>query len=237
MILQIGLENNMDGRSVAWALDFPGCFSDGKDGSAALLGVPQAFIKHLDWADRHAPNSWLSKIGNFDVRLVETFDCTFINPATYELVGEDGIEIDAWFRHDWKPLSMQEARRGQQLLEWSRADLLTAVVGLSAAQLDAVYPGERWSIRGVLEHISLGEWYYLNSLDLVSDLPVSQLPPDPLARLEVVRKALTTRLPNLAGSRQVVGKAGEFWSPRKLLRRALWHELDHIGHIYKLLLF
>ena len=28
---------------------------------------------------------------------------------------------------------------------------------------------------------------------------------------------------------------GEIWSPRKLLRRALWHELDHIGHIYKLL--
>jgi hypothetical protein len=28
---------------------------------------------------------------------------------------------------------------------------------------------------------------------------------------------------------------GEFWSPRKALRRALWHERDHIDHINKLI--
>ena len=27
---------------------------------------------------------------------------------------------------------------------------------------------------------------------------------------------------------------GEFWSPRKLLRRAVWHERDHTVHIRKL---
>ncbi len=33
---------------------------------------------------------------------------------------------------------------------------------------------------------------------------------------------------------RVVEKQGEFWSPRKLLRRAIWHELDHVGHIANL---
>jgi hypothetical protein len=33
----------------------------------------------------------------------------------------------------------------------------------------------------------------------------------------------------------VVGQDGELWSPRKLLRRALWHEMDHIKHIQKLI--
>jgi hypothetical protein len=32
-----------------------------------------------------------------------------------------------------------------------------------------------------------------------------------------------------------MGTDGEFWSPRKLLRRAVWHERDHTGHIRKLL--
>jgi len=34
---------------------------------------------------------------------------------------------------------------------------------------------------------------------------------------------------------QVVGLDGEFWSPRKLLRRTVWHERDHVDHIRKLI--
>lgn len=29
------------------------------------------------------------------------------------------------------------------------------------------------------------------------------------------------------------GVEGEFWSPRKLLRRAVWHARDHTAHIRK----
>jgi len=50
-----------------------------------------------------------------------------------------------------------------------------------------------------------------------------------------VRANLLEILPGLAGSSRVVGVSGEFWSPRKLLRRAVWHEYDHIAHIRKLL--
>lgn len=32
-----------------------------------------------------------------------------------------------------------------------------------------------------------------------------------------------------------VGIDGEFWSPRKMLRRAVWHERDHTFHIDKLI--
>jgi hypothetical protein len=47
----------------------------------------------------------------------------------------------------------------------------------------------------------------------------------------VVRQRLIASLPELVGSTQVVGTGGEFWSPRKVVRRAIWHELDHIRHI------
>ncbi len=37
------------------------------------------------------------------------------------------------------------------------------------------------------------------------------------------------------GVNQVAGLDGELWSPRKVLRRTLWHERDHTGHIRKLI--
>jgi hypothetical protein len=54
-------------------------------------------------------------------------------------------------------------------------------------------------------------------------------------RLAQVREQLNQVIPALKGHGRVLGKEGEFWSPRKLLRRALWHEIDHRQHILKLL--
>jgi hypothetical protein len=42
-------------------------------------------------------------------------------------------------------------------------------------------------------------------------------------------------LPALKAVNRVAGMDGELWSPRKVLRRALWHERDHMEHIRKLL--
>ena len=66
--------------------------------------------------------------------------------------------------------------------------------------------------------------------------PQRELPEDCLEALADTRSRLMAALPRLAGVIQVVEKDGETFSPRKLLRRALWHERDHILHIYKLLL-
>jgi hypothetical protein len=63
------------------------------------------------------------------------------------------------------------------------------------------------------------------------------IPEDPFERLKKVRANLVDVLPSLAGSRQVVGVDGEFWSPRKLLRRSAWHMRDHTVHIRKLVKF
>ena len=60
------------------------------------------------------------------------------------------------------------------------------------------------------------------------------LPEDVLERLAAVRARLLHVLPDLEGLDLVVGRNGEFWSPRKLIRRALWHERDHTDHILKL---
>ena len=258
MILKIGLDTGSPDGSIAWALEHPGCFAKGKDGSEALLNMPRAFIHYCEWVERHNPGSWLAGVTDFDVRLVETFECfsitkDFERVETQDIASpaqpnqnigpgniasrpprDDLYEIGSFFLHDWKPLTAEDVRRGLLLLEWSRADLLAIVSGLTAGQRTREHPGERWSIDGILKHVGSAEWWYMSNIGMAG-IQRAQVSPDPDERLAQVRARLRALLPELVGLNKVVGLEGELWSPRKVLRRALWHELDHIGHIAKLI--
>ena len=94
------------------------------------------------------------------------------------------------------------------------------------------HPGERWSIAGIVKHVGGAEWWYLDRLGLA--FPRDEVPADPFERIAAVRAHLIKVLPDLVGWQQVVGVDGELWSPRKLLRRACWHERDHNDHILRL---
>ena len=229
MLIRTGVENNMEGRSIAWALEHPGCFAYGADGEAALEALPAAWCSYIAWIGRHTSQSWLPD-EPAEVRLEEAWDGYTIDEQFER--AEQGYEVNAWFLHDWKPLTQPEIEHGLLILSWSRADLLATVSGLSREKLEQTYPGERWSIAGILKHIGGADWWYLDRLGLA--FPRAEVPDDPFQRLEKVRSHLYQVLPTLAGSTQVVGNYGEFWSPRKLLRRAIWHELDHLAHIRKL---
>jgi hypothetical protein len=141
--------------------------------------------------------------------------------------------VESFFPYDWKPLTTPEIKRALSMLAWSRDDLLNPVLRLSQEKRDAEYPGERWSINGILGHIGGAEWWYLDRLGLA--FPREQMPEEPQARLEKVHDYFSSTLPKLDGVKKVVGVEGEFWSPRKVLRRALWHERDHADHIRKLI--
>jgi len=230
--IKIGMENNYEGRSLTWMLDFPGCFSYGAEGSEAILRAPQALLRYKEWVDSHLPDSWMRDLGDFDIHLEESFDDFTIN-SEYDLA-QEGYEVNAWFRHDWKPLTAEDIRRGLLLLQWSREDLLELAAGLDPAQLACKLENERWSISGVLRHVANAELWYLDRLGL-ADRSQQDLPEDFHERLFLVRQRLNSVLPSLEGMQKVVGVEGEFWSPRKLLRRAAWHEIDHIDHIFKLI--
>ena len=232
MIFRIGIENNVQGRSLAYVLEHPGCFAYGEDSQSLLVALPDAIANYSDWiANRCVSESWLDlSQGEIELYLEETWDVYSIDenfdPA------ENGYEVDAWFRHDWKPLTKQEIDHGLQILDWSRADLLACIAGLSPVELSLPHPGERWNIDGILRHVAKAEWWYLDRLGL--SIPWEEMPEETPARLERSRKRLLEVLPTLIGLKKVVGIDGEFWSPRKLLRRAAWHERDHTQHIIKL---
>jgi len=230
MFYRIGIENNVEGRSLAWALDFPGCFAYEATSELALSTMPDAITEYSEWiAVRNGGKSWLDTA---DIGLAheESWDVYTIDEA-FEPARE-GYEVNAWFRHDWKPLMAQEVEQALLVLAWSRADLLDAVYGLNSEQLSNKLPGERWSIEGILRHVGGAEWWYLDRLGLA--FPKADLPGPALERLEITRACLVNILPTLVGVQQVVGVQGELWSPRKILRRAAWHERDHVTHIHKL---
>lgn len=232
MRIHIGVEQYPAGRSIAWVYDYPGCFANGAESAEAIIRSPQALLKYKEWIDSHIADSWLKDLGDFDIHLDEAFEVYTIDDH-YNLARE-GIEINAWFRHDWQVLVEEDIRRGQLVLQWSRADLLELVAHLTPAQLDQRFEGERWNILGVLKHVANAEHWYLDRLSLAhTEKP--NLPADAFERLLVVREQMNRILPGLANVKNVRGVEGEIWSPRKLLRRAAWHEIDHIEHLFKLI--
>lgn len=234
MLFRVGVENNFEGRSIAWALEHPGCFAYGTHGEAATVNLEGALDKYAGWILQHEPRTWLSFTPEeVEIVMDGTWDVYYINDELDKVSEADGYSVDSFFPYDWKPLTTVEIERALKMLEWSRADLLKTLTGLSDEKRNAVYMGERWSINGILGHVAGAEWWYMDRLGLA--FPRAEVPEEPLHRLEKVRKHFNAVLFRLAGVKKVLGVDGEFWSPRKILRRALWHERDHIEHIRKLI--
>ena len=197
------------------------------------MNFPQAAREYAAWIASHG-DSWLDD----EVKSVveETFDAYFIDPAFDRTEpGRDTYMVESFFLHDWKPLVPHEIERALKLLAWSREDLLGLIQGLGPEKLRRTYPGERWDINGILKHIGGAEWWYQERIGYPFPEREDNIPADPFERLAVVREHLTSLLPRLDGVNKVVGLDGEIWSPRNVLRRALWHERDHTEHIRKLL--
>lgn len=229
MNLRTGLETENDGRAIAWALEYPGCYAYGPDGAEALASLPEAYAAYAAWVKTHGSPD-LAPDQPVEVAVEEIFRCYTVNEG-FELAAE-GYGVESFFLYEWKPLTAVEVEGAARLLAWSRTDLLAAAAGLDEAALNAPIPGERWPLGGILRHVGGAEWWYLDRLGLA--FPQAELSKETFARLEQVRRRFEEILPDLAGRAQVVGLEGELWSPRKLIRRALWHERDHTGHILKL---
>lgn len=231
-LIKVAVENNFEGRSLAWVLDHPGCFAYGSNETEALIRVPQALVAYKSWLDGYTENSWLKNLADFDIRLVEVFEDHFLDEQYQP--AKEGQGVGAWFHHDWLPLKSEEIERALLVLNWAHQDLYELTVNLDSPMLDQTRPQEHWSIRGILLHVAGSELYYLNRLALTS-VKREDLPQDGWESLRISLDIFHETLPQLAGLNDVRGLEGEFWSPRKVLRRACWHALDHCQHIHRLI--
>jgi hypothetical protein len=231
MKILIGLENGNEGRSVAWVLEHFSCFATGQDGQTAIVSLANAIPEYIAWMAKHTAKPWFSP-DEIEIHLEEVVEDwridSFFNP-----VSEGGRLIKAWFKHDWKPVTQSDAEHILQLLSWNRQDLLELISSLDPQDLDKSFEPGEWTIRQIIGHIGRSEWWLADRLGRTHGEEL--LPEDPFERLIQERGNLVNIIPDLVDTIQVAGKDGEIWSPRKVLRRACWHERDHLAQIHRYL--
>ncbi|MEX2161450.1 MAG: DinB family protein [Anaerolineales bacterium] len=205
----LGVEDIEPNHYVAYVLELPGCFGNGKTSDAAIASARERLAVRLD------------RGGPPQVEVAEVFN---------SWSSSDDYIVNAFFEADRRPLTAAEIKGALKLLNESRRALLQVVARVPQDAFDRDDErAARGSITGTLLHIANAEAWYLDRLDLAPAW--EQLPADPLARLESVRAHTLATLPALAGDARITELQGEHWSARKVLRRTLWHEADHTNQI------
>lgn len=218
---------------IAFAFDWPATCGWGPSLDAALdrLGCDVAFM-----------SSWLAARG-FDVPTAPAaaeaviVECL---PAT----GDPAVECDTegFYAWDAKPYTDAELAQTAMMLGFSRAELLSTIAGLSDAALDLRLVEGKRTVREIIDHIAIAEWWYTTRIMAEPSQAKSwrDYGRDAHERLAAVRDMfLRDYLPRLAempaaerAKQYVQGR--ETWSARKTLRRAFWHEMLHYKQLLRL---
>jgi hypothetical protein len=197
----------------AWVLDLPGCFVWGDDEATVLARVPAAISAYTDFMSRHHV-SVEAPYGQ--IAVVERFQCWW----------EEDYEVDPTFFTDDGGVTASDVVFVREALLAARPELLAAADAAGEGR-----SGER-TVDEMLHHVATAEWFYGSRLE---ENPRSAWgfarseEPDPRRRLAAVRDWTLARLESLPdlGPLERVHRS-ERWTPRKLLRRYLYHELDHL---------
>lgn len=201
----------MDGTFTAHVLELPGCNARAGTREEAVARVKQSFRDYLSLlAERGmSVDHW----NGLDVEAFEVKDA----PAR-------GV-----FPEDFRRLDEHEMRDFLRQLEVSRSALLAEVRGLSAEQLENHPAPSMWSVREALEHLMETEVALLSKLE--------KWPDREFATLQAVHRMAFQRFtvmdPEDTGIDHTI--EGRRWSTRKVMRRILEHEYEHLGHIREIL--
>ncbi len=223
MIYRLGVEDMEPGSWIAWTFDLTGCYARASSHEKAVDAAPAAIEDML---------SRLNRSG---------LDVSFSLPAETVVAEEfrsfphsPDYLVNAFFEDDKRLLTNDDIEYGRRVLEMNRRELLAVIDDIPGEILDKTIPGEvQTNLHGIIHHIGTAEWWYWDRLGLI--FPREQRPRDTKQLLTVIRNFTITHLPDLIGSDLQTIRSGETWSPRKLLRRAIWHERAHTTQIIRYL--
>ncbi len=209
------------GYDVVWAFahvpELLGCFSKEKDREMALKRLPDRIQSYLSWLKTKGES--VSLKGEITVTITEEFKCF--------MVGD--YEVGACFEADRQPASRDEIRVAQKRMGWNREELLAKVAHLPAKVLDEKPAVSARTLRQVLNHAAGAELWYIDRIK--SNIPsFKSFPEGAFARLSTIRDFVIAELLKLSEEElsKVVVKDREEWTARKMLRRLLEHEREHL---------
>ena len=237
--MRVWLEPGFDhGRTGAWLLDWPGAFCWGSSRAAALDRVPSAAHRFVGWLEEHGEQ--------VDRPALDARPQIVEDVPAYRL--DDGYEVNASFVADDRPVDGAELDTSLNRLGYARDDLLSLLVRLTEfeagggrlgveqrsaeALASGASPGRQRD--EVVRHLAGAEAWFASRLDGAARYEGPPRDGDPATYLEATRNFLIDALrgqwardPEMA---RVDGK-GERWTLAKVLRRALYHSLDHLQEL------
>jgi predicted RNase H-like HicB family nuclease/uncharacterized damage-inducible protein DinB len=188
-----------------------GCIASGTNRDEAIANARRAFRAYLEL---------------LDARGVSIDHWKDLDPDAFEV---RDMPADRVVPEDIGPMEEHELRDFLHQFESSRAALLSLIRDISAEDLERKPTETMWSVREALEHVMLTEASLLSRLE--------KWPADPYNTLQAVHRMAFQRFtvmePADTGLDHVV--LGRRWTTRKVMRRILEHEFEHLGHIKEIL--
>ena len=200
----------VQGEGSYWLAHVPvlrGCIASGTTRDLAIANARRAFRAYLEL---------------LEARGVSIEHWKDLDPDTFEV---RDLAADRVVPEDFGRLEEHELRDFLHQFEASRAALLSTVRDISAEELERKPNETMWSVREALEHVMLTEASLLSRLE--------KWPADPYNTLQAVHRMAFQRFtvmepPDTDLDHVVLGRR---WTTRKVMRRILEHEFEHLGHI------
>jgi len=200
----------VQGEGSYWLAHVPvlrGCIASGTTRDEAIANARRAFRAYLEL---------------LDARGVSIEHWKDLDPNTFEV---HDLPADRVVPEDIGRMEEHELRDFLHQFEASRAALLSLVREISADELERKPIETMWSVREALEHVMLTEASLLSRLE--------KWPADPYNTLQAVHRMAFQRFtvmepPDTDLDHVVLGRR---WTTRKVMRRILEHEFEHLGHI------
>ena len=227
MAVKLYLEVDASGHAMAHALDLVGCFDYGLSKDEAVAKMPETIREYLAWTRRHGePLTVLEPVA---VEVMETVRGTCPRHSG---------DAAALFKLEKQPATEEMIATAIRRMGYAREDLLELVRGLPDEVMDWKREERMRSIREILTHVARCDWWYVTRLT-DEDPPASEPPGDVFLHLKQYRESAVKRLLGLpeklrAGvyhPKKNTKHPEEPWSARKVLRRYVEHEREHIDNI------
>jgi predicted RNase H-like HicB family nuclease len=200
----------VQGDGTYWLAHVPvlrGCIASGTTRDEAIANARRAFRAYLEL---------------LDARGVSIEHWKDLDPSTFDV---RDLPADRVVPEDLGRMEEHELRDFLHQFEASRAALLSVVREISADEIERKPSETMWSVREALEHVMLTEASLLSRLE--------KWPADPYNTLQAVHRMAFQRFtimepPDTDLDHVVMGRR---WTTRKVMRRILEHEFEHLEHI------
>lgn len=200
----------VQGEGSYWLAHVPvlrGCIASGTDRDQAIANARRAFRAYLEL---------------LEARGVSIEHWRDLDPDTFEV---RDLPADRVVPEDIGPLEEHELRDFLHQFEASRAALISLVRDVSAEDVERKPNETTWSVREALEHVMLTEASLLSRLE--------NWPVDPYNTLQAVHRMAFQRFTVMEPADTALDHTvmGRRWTTRKVMRRMLEHEFEHLVHI------